>query len=97
MFLADVIDALSFVCQNHLMWRSAGRDPRPSIGLAMLVASTRSATPSRSSTNPLRQTAPNRDDRIVFLGPDQNNIMLEVMAVETRAGLLVIHALRIRP
>ena len=40
---------------------------------------------------------PNRDDRIVFLGPDQDDTMLEVMAVETEAGLLVIHVMRIRP
>jgi hypothetical protein len=37
-----------------------------------------------------------RDDRIVFLGPDQDGVMLEVMAVETAAGLLVIHAMKVR-
>ena len=41
--------------------------------------------------------SPHREDRIVFLGPDQDDTMLEVMAVETDAGLLVIHAMTIRP
>ena len=30
----------------------------------------------------------NRDDRIVFLGADRDGTVLEVMAVETEAGLL---------
>ena len=46
---------------------------------------------------PAPADSPNRDDRIVFLGPDQDDTMLEVMAVETEAGLPVIHAMRIRP
>jgi hypothetical protein len=46
---------------------------------------------------PAPADSPNRDDRIVFLGPDEDNTMLEVMAVETEAGVLVIHAMRIRP
>jgi hypothetical protein len=45
---------------------------------------------------PAPADSPNRDDRIVFLGPDQDDTMLEVMAVETEAGLLVIHAMGIR-
>jgi hypothetical protein len=32
------------------------------------------------------------DDRAVFLGPDKERTMLKVMAVETEAGYLVIHA-----
>ena len=38
-----------------------------------------------------------RDDRVVYLGPDQDGTTLEVMAVETANGLLVIHATPIRP
>jgi hypothetical protein len=36
------------------------------------------------------------DDRIVFLGFDQNGTMLEVLAIETETGLLIIHAMPIR-
>jgi hypothetical protein len=32
----------------------------------------------------------------VFLGPDQDGELLEVMAVEIADGLLVIHAMKIR-
>jgi hypothetical protein len=48
----------------------------------------------------LRQPAPTDSpaggDRLVFLGPDQDGELLEVMAVEIADGLLVIHAMRIR-
>ena len=37
-----------------------------------------------------------REDRIVFLGPDPNGVMLEVMAIETNQGLLIIHAMKMR-
>lgn len=41
--------------------------------------------------------SPLSDPRLVFLGPDEDGELLEVMAVETdSAGLLVIHAQRIR-
>ena len=41
--------------------------------------------------------SPLSDPRLVFLGPDENGELLEVMAVETdTGGLLVIHAQRIR-
>ena len=41
--------------------------------------------------------SPLNDPRLVFLGPDQNGELLEVMAIETETGgLLVIHAQRIR-
>jgi hypothetical protein len=46
---------------------------------------------------PASVDSPNRNDRIVFLGPDEDSTTLQVMAVETEAGLLVIHAMRIRP
>lgn len=38
------------------------------------------------------------DPRLVFLGPDERGELLEVMAIQTdTGGLLVIHAQRIRP
>ena len=43
------------------------------------------------------QGSPLQDPRLVFLGPDQDGELLEVMAIETDAeGLLIIHAQRIR-
>jgi hypothetical protein len=49
----------------------------------------------------IRQPAPEdsalEDDRIVFLGADPNGVMLEVIAVETEQGLLIIHAMKMRP
>lgn len=41
--------------------------------------------------------SPLTDPRLVFLGPDEDGEPLEVMAIETdTGGLLVIHAQRIR-
>jgi hypothetical protein len=41
--------------------------------------------------------SPLQDPRLVFLGPDQAGELLEVMAIETSSGsLLVIHAQSIR-
>lgn len=41
--------------------------------------------------------SPLADDRLVFLGPDEEGEMLEVMAIETDAGrLLIIHAMPMR-
>jgi hypothetical protein len=41
--------------------------------------------------------SPLRDARLVFLGPDANGELLEVMAIETDVGgLLIIHAQVIR-
>jgi hypothetical protein len=38
------------------------------------------------------------DPRLVFLGPDDQGELLEVMAIQTdNDGLMVIHAQRIRP
>lgn len=55
----------------------------------------------KTATTIIRQPPPARsplkDDRIVFLGADREGVLLEVMAVQTRAGLLVIHAMRMRP
>lgn len=41
--------------------------------------------------------SPLKDPRLVFLGPDQDGELLEVMAIETDpSGLLIIHAQPIR-
>jgi hypothetical protein len=41
--------------------------------------------------------SPLQDPRFVFLGPDEDGELLEVMAIETDSGgLLIIHAQRIR-
>jgi hypothetical protein len=45
---------------------------------------------------PAPTDSPHQDDRVLFLGPDQEGAMLEVMAVETADGFLVIHAMPIR-
>jgi len=45
---------------------------------------------------PAPEASPLRDDRIVFLGPDADGVMLEVMAIEVHDGLRVIHAMQIR-
>jgi hypothetical protein len=37
------------------------------------------------------------DDRLVFLGDDATGRALEVMAVRTETGLLVIHVMDLRP
>lgn len=45
---------------------------------------------------PAPENAAQQDDRLVFLGPDENGAMLEVMAVDIETGLLVVHAMPIR-
>jgi len=42
------------------------------------------------------QESPVSDRRLVFLGDDQNGVTLEVVAIETDDGLLVIHAMKMR-
>ena len=37
------------------------------------------------------------DERLLFLGDDRDGIALEVMGVELAEGLLVIHAMGLRP
>jgi hypothetical protein len=48
----------------------------------------------------IRQPAPKdsefQGDRLVFLGLDRAGALLEVMAVEIKGGLLVIHAMKMR-
>lgn len=53
------------------------------------------------TTSVIKENAPKesplQDPRLVFLGPDGDGELLEVMAIETDAGgLLIIHAQRIR-
>lgn len=65
------------------------------------ISRTRSGYVARTATTILRQPAPTdsqaTDDRLVFLGADESGTLLEVMAVETDAGgLLVIHAMPMR-
>ncbi len=38
-----------------------------------------------------------RQERLVFVGDDESGRALEVMAVRTNRGLLVIHAMDLRP
>lgn len=45
---------------------------------------------------PAPASSPLQDDRLVFLGPDEQGVLLEVMAVEADRGLLIIHAMPIR-
>jgi hypothetical protein len=44
----------------------------------------------------LCEPRPGADDRLVYLGPDQDGVVLEVMAVAIETGLLIIHAMPIR-
>jgi len=46
---------------------------------------------------PAPEGSPLVGDRLVFLGPDPNGVMLEVMAIEIERGLLIIHAMKMRP
>jgi hypothetical protein len=46
---------------------------------------------------PLYSDEPDEEDLVVFLGPDQRGIPLEVIAIELADGdLLVIHAMKLR-
>ena len=47
---------------------------------------------------PLYSREPDEEDLVIFLGPDEQGVPLEVMAIELADGdLLVIHAMRLRP
>jgi hypothetical protein len=52
---------------------------------------------NQQGSEPAPEDSPLEDDRIVFLGPDPNGVMLEVMALETDQGLLIVHAMKMRP
>ena len=58
------------------------------------------ATHVITTVEPFREPAPVgaafTQDRLVYVGPDQRGVMLEVMAVEIQNGLLVIHAMKAR-
>ena len=45
---------------------------------------------------PAPAESPLGDDRIVFLGADEDGELLEVMAVETDEAIVIIHAMPIR-
>jgi hypothetical protein len=64
------------------------------------ISRERSGYVARTATTILRQPAPAAsravDDRLVFLGADESGTLLEVMAVETDGGLLIIHAMPMR-
>lgn len=47
---------------------------------------------------PLYSGRPGDEDLVIFLGPDQNGVPLEVMGIELAdEQLLVIHAMKLRP
>jgi hypothetical protein len=64
------------------------------------VSRERSGHVARTAETIIREPAPEdtplEDDRIVFLGPDANGVMLEAMALETEQGLVIIHAMKMR-
>ena len=45
---------------------------------------------------PLYSPEAEDEDLVVFLGPDQDGVALEVIALELGNGLLVIHAMKLR-
>jgi hypothetical protein len=65
------------------------------------ISRERSAHAVRTAEAVFREPAPAgsplADERIVFLGTDPNGVVLEVMAVEIEQGLLIIHAMPVRP
>jgi hypothetical protein len=64
------------------------------------VSRKRSAYIVQTATTILSQPAPVgsalTSERLVFLGADEDGAMLEVMAVETDYGVLIIHAMKMR-
>jgi hypothetical protein len=47
---------------------------------------------------PLYSPEPDEEDLVIYLGPDERGVPLEVMAIELADGdLLVIHAMHLRP
>jgi hypothetical protein len=46
---------------------------------------------------PLYSPEPEDEDLVLFLGLDPGGVALEVMAIELEGGLLVIHAMKLRP
>jgi hypothetical protein len=65
------------------------------------ISRQRSGHVARTAETIIREPAPEGSplevDRIVFLGADPNGVVLEVMAIETDQGLLIIHAMKMRP
>jgi len=51
----------------------------------------------RNCAWPLYSPEPDEEDLVIFLGPDEHGVPLEVVAVELEdEGLLVIHAMKLR-
>lgn len=76
----------------EIRWAKSARKHR--------ISRARSGHVVRTAETIIREPAPEgsplEDDRIVFLGPDPNGVMLEVVAVEIEHGLLIIHAMKMR-
>ncbi len=76
----------------QIRWAKSARKHR--------ISRARSGHVVRTAETIIREPAPEdsplEDDRIVFLGPDPIGVMLEVVAVETEHGLLIIHAMKMR-
>jgi hypothetical protein len=53
--------------------------------------------PAYTDTIPAPADSRQQDPRLLFLGPDENGVELEVMAVRTTKGLVVIHAMKLKP
>ncbi len=64
------------------------------------ISRKRSAHVVQTATAILSQPAPSGStlaaDRLVFIGEDEDGTLLEVIAIETDSGLLIIHAMPIR-
>ena len=76
-------------------WGSGIRGPRRGIGSAAPRSRYVVETTSVIFAEPAPSGSVLADPRMVFLGPDQQGELLEVMAIQTDdGGLLIIHASR---
>src|SRR5437870_3856607 len=70
-------------------WTSDGHVQPPSTASAANAAATSYGPQTTIIKQPPPTNAPaGAEDRLVFLGPDQDGTLLEVMAIETDRGLL---------
>lgn len=76
----------------HIAWARSARKHK--------ISQLRSGQVARTAETIIRLPAPEDsplgEDRLLFLGPDPNGVMLEVIAIEIDDGLLIIHAMRMR-
>jgi hypothetical protein len=78
-------------------WRSSTLVPRRVIASAAKRSQYVLETTSVIFKEDAPKDSPLQDARLVFPGPDEDGELLEVMAIETDSGgLVVIHAQRIR-